>query len=128
MYRSNYRIDVDILHALSGSFKSKKYVFIYPNNLMQTWTVWHISDWIISKIKNHSSSQTSGQKNEIIKQLKCKNYNYLYINNNHILCKFQHNFKQIVFQKRTKLFQIRTVSIYSNKKPLIFTDKWKNIN
>ena len=43
----------------------------------------------------------------------------LYINNNHILTKFQHNFKQIVFQKRTKLFQIRT-------KPLIFTDKWPN--
>ena len=35
----------------------------------------------------------------------------LYINNNHILYKFQHNFKQIVFQKRTKLFQMRTVSI-----------------
>ena len=35
----------------------------------------------------------------------------LYINNNHILTKFQHNFKQIVFQKRTKLFQMRTVSI-----------------
>ena len=50
----------------------------------------------------------------------------LYINNNHILYKFQHNFKQIVFQKRTKLFQMRTVSIYSNKKPLIFTDKWPN--
>ena len=48
----------------------------------------------------------------------------LYINNNHILTKFQHNFKQIVFQKRTKLFQMRTVLIYSNKKPLIFTDKW----
>ena len=48
----------------------------------------------------------------------------LYINNNHILTKFQHNVKQIVFQKRlfqmrTKLFQIRT-------KPLIFTDKWPN--
>lgn len=43
MYRSNHRIDMVILHALSGSFKSKKYVFIYPNNLMQTWTVWHIS-------------------------------------------------------------------------------------
>ena len=41
--RSNCRIDVDILHALSGSFKSKKYVFIYPNNLMQTWKAWHIS-------------------------------------------------------------------------------------
>ena len=50
----------------------------------------------------------------------------LYINNNHILTKFQHNFKQIVFQKRTKLFQMRTVIIYSNKKPLIFTDKWPN--
>ena len=48
----------------------------------------------------------------------------LYINNNHILYKFQHNFKQIVFQMRTKLFQMRTVIIYSNKKPLIFTDKW----
>ena len=36
----------------------------------------------------------------------------LYINNNHILYKFQHNFKQIVVQKRTKLFQMRTVSIY----------------
>ena len=35
----------------------------------------------------------------------------LYINNNHILYKFQHNFKQIVFQMRTKLFQMRTVSI-----------------
>ena len=35
----------------------------------------------------------------------------LYINNNHNLTKFQHNFKQIVVQKRTKLFQIRTVSI-----------------
>ena len=33
----------------------------------------------------------------------------LYINNNQILCKFQHNFIQIVFQKRTKLFQMRTV-------------------
>ena len=43
MYRSNHRIDVVILHALSGSFKYKKYVFIYPNNLMQTWTAWHIS-------------------------------------------------------------------------------------
>ena len=60
----------------------------------------------------------------------------LYINNNHILCKFQHNIKQIVFQMRTKLFQKRTVSIYSNnlsatninKKPLIFTDKWPNIH
>ena len=61
MYRSNCRIDVDILHALSGSFKYKKYVFIYPNNLMQTWTVWHISMLIVSKIKNHSSSQTSGK-------------------------------------------------------------------
>ena len=40
----------------------------------------------------------------------------LYINNNHILCKFQHNFKQIVFQMRTKLFQMRTVSIFTNKK------------
>ena len=50
----------------------------------------------------------------------------LYINNNHILYKFQHNFKQIVFQIRTKLFQKRTVIIYSNKKPLIFTDKWPN--
>lgn len=34
----------------------------------------------------------------------------LYINYNHILCKIQHNIKQIVFQKRTKLFQMRTVS------------------
>ena len=25
-----------------------------------------------------------------------------------------------------KLFQMRTVIIYSNKKPLIFTDKWPN--
>ena len=33
----------------------------------------------------------------------------LYINNNHILYKFQHNFKQIVFQMRTKLFQILTI-------------------
>ena len=47
----------------------------------------------------------------------------LYINNNHILYKFQHNVKQIVFQMRTKLFQKITVSI---KKPLIFTDKWPN--
>ena len=47
MYRSNNRIDVVILHALYGSFKSKKYVFIYPNNLMQTWTVWHISTLIV---------------------------------------------------------------------------------
>ena len=46
----------------------------------------------------------------------------LYINNNHILTKFQHNIKQIVFQIRTKLFQMRTI----NKKPLIFTDKWPN--
>ena len=61
MYRSNNRINMVILHALSGSFKSKKYVFIYPNNLMQTWTVWHISMIIVSKIKNHSSSQTSGK-------------------------------------------------------------------
>ena len=41
---------------------------------------------------------------------------FLYINNNHILTKFQHNVKQIVFQKRTKIFQMRTISIYSNKK------------
>ena len=34
MPKSNNRINVVILHALSGSFKSKKYVFIYPNNLM----------------------------------------------------------------------------------------------
>ena len=61
MYRSNNKINVVILHALSGSFKYKKYVFIYPNNLMQTWTVWHISMIIVSKIKNHSSSQTSGK-------------------------------------------------------------------
>ena len=61
MYRSNNRINVVILHALSGSFKYKKYVFIYPNNLMQTRTVWHISTLIVSKIKNHSSSQTSGK-------------------------------------------------------------------
>lgn len=61
MYRSNHRINVDILHALSGSFKYKKYVFIYPKDLMQTWTVWHISMLIIPKIKNHSSSQTSGK-------------------------------------------------------------------
>ena len=61
MPKSNNRIDVDICQALSGSFKSKKYVFIYPNNLMQTWTVWHISMIIVSKIKNHSSSQTSGK-------------------------------------------------------------------
>ena len=46
MSKSNHRIDVDILHALSGSFKYEKYVFIYPNNLMQTWTVWHISTLI----------------------------------------------------------------------------------
>ena len=45
----------------------------------------------------------------------------LYINNNHILYKFQHNVKQIIVKKRTKLFQIRT-------KPLIFTDKWPNIH
>ena len=61
MYRSNNKINVVILHALSGSFKYKKYVFIYPNILMQTWTVWHISMIIVSKIKNHSSSQTSGK-------------------------------------------------------------------
>ena len=61
MYRSNCRIDVVICQALSGSFKYEKYVFIYPNNLMQTWTVWHISMIIVSKIKNHSSSQTSGK-------------------------------------------------------------------
>lgn len=47
----------------------------------------------------------------------------LYINNNHILCKFQYIVKQIVFQKRTKLFQKRTIN---TKKPLIFTDKWPN--
>ena len=47
----------------------------------------------------------------------------LYINNNHILYKFQPNFKQIIFQKRTKLFQMRTIN---TKKPLIFTDKWPN--
>ena len=64
MPKSNNRINVDILHALSGSFKYKKYVFIYPNILMQTWTVWHIST---------------------------------------------------------------LMQIY-NKKPLIFSDKWKNIN
>ena len=29
----------------------------------------------------------------------------LYINNNHILYKFQYNVKQIVFQKRTKVVQ-----------------------
>ena len=52
----------------------------------------------------------------------------LYINNNHILTKFQHNVKQIVVQKRTKLFQMRTVSIYTNKKPLIFTDKWPTLH
>ena len=34
MPKSNNRINVVILHALSGSFKSKKYVFIYTNNLM----------------------------------------------------------------------------------------------
>ena len=50
----------------------------------------------------------------------------IYINNNHILYKFQHNFKQIVFQNRTKLFQMRTVLTYNTKKPLIFTDKWPN--
>ena len=55
-------------------------------------------------------------------------WSIIYINNNHILYKFQHNFKQIEYQKRTKLFQMRTVSIYSNKKPLIFTDKWPNIH
>ena len=43
MPKSNNRIDVVILHALSGSFKSKKYVNIYPRILMQTWTAWHIS-------------------------------------------------------------------------------------
>ena len=48
----------------------------------------------------------------------------LYINNNNILYKFQHNVKQIVFQMRTKLFQIRTI----NKKPLIFTDKWPTLH
>ena len=47
----------------------------------------------------------------------------LYINNNNTLHKFQYNVKQIIFQKRTKLFKMRTVSI---KKPLIFTDKWLN--
>lgn len=72
MYRSNNRIDVDICHALSGSFKSKKYVFIYPNNLMQTRTVWHISMLIIP-------------------------INIIFV-------------------------------VKQNKKPLIFTDKWKNIN
>ena len=61
MPKSNNRINMDILHALSGSFKYKKYVFIYLINLMQTWTVWHISMLIVSKIKNHSSSQTSGK-------------------------------------------------------------------
>ena len=35
----------------------------------------------------------------------------LYINNNNTLHKFQYNVKQIVFQKRTKLFKMRTVSI-----------------
>ena len=34
----------------------------------------------------------------------------LYINNNHILCKFQHNVKQIVFHMELKLFQKRTIS------------------
>ena len=43
MPKSNNRINMDILHALSGSFKSKKYVNIYPRILMQTWTAWHIS-------------------------------------------------------------------------------------
>lgn len=43
MPKSNHRINMDILHALSGSFKYKKYVFIYPRILMQTWTAWHIS-------------------------------------------------------------------------------------
>ena len=61
MSKSNHRIDVDICQALSGSFKYKKYVFIYLIILMQTWTVWHISTLIVSKIKNHSSSQTSGK-------------------------------------------------------------------
>ena len=61
---SNNRIDVDIYQALSGSFKSKKYVFIYPNNLMLM----------------------------------------------------------------VSILDISTLMQIYNKKPLIFTDKWKNIN
>ena len=45
-----------------------------------------------------------------------------------------YNSTNLVVQKRTKLFQMRTISIYTNnlsvtnknKKPLIFTDKWPN--
>ena len=61
MYMSNNRIDVVILHALSGSSKYEKHINIYLKHLLQTWTVWHISMLIVSKIKNHSSSQTSGK-------------------------------------------------------------------
>ena len=43
MPKSNNRIDVDILHALSGSFKYKKYVFIYQNNLMLMVSILDIS-------------------------------------------------------------------------------------
>ena len=50
MYRSNHRINMDILHALSGSFKSKKYVFIYPNNLMLMVSILDISMLIVQCI------------------------------------------------------------------------------
>ena len=88
---------MDILHALSGSFKYKKYVFIYPNNLMLMVSILDASMLIQIYNKKPLIFTDKWPKNEIIKQLKCKNYNYLYINNNHILTKFQHNFKQIVF-------------------------------
>ena len=44
MPKSNNRINMDILHALSGSFKYQKYVFIYPNILMLMVSILDISN------------------------------------------------------------------------------------